>query len=166
MLISLASCSSKTPLDEQVVVPNEEIPTMSMKNATYVTTSGGIQPITVQAKTISIDDKTDTAELEGFSFSQNDGDLWGTAQKATVNSQTHDAALSGDIVIRKESDGFEVHAQSMQWNDEEQTIQSGADELVSIVFDTNNTILARGFSGNLKTNLYEFTEILEGVVRQ
>lgn len=166
-IILLVSCSYGSDTDLKTG-ETEEHPTMVLKGATYVASIGEGEPITVTADRITIDEKTDTAVIEGFSFSQKDGDgnidLYGNGGKAVVNTKNHDVTLSGEVVIHKKDDDFEIHASTMQWDNKEKTLKSGEDDIVDIRFDGTNTIKGRGFFGNMKTNTYEFGQMIQGAV--
>jgi LPS export ABC transporter protein LptC len=169
-LLLLLSCSSGTTPEAQETKDAVEQPSMILRDVTYVTSWDAGEPLTITASTITLDDKTNEAVIQDFSFSRTDGegktDLWGSAKTATVNTQTHDATLSGDVVVHKETDQFAIHAPNLRWNDAEQLLSTGEQDLADICFHEGDAITGRGFSGDLKTNTFEFVQLVQGVVQQ
>lgn len=166
LVLSLSSCTmeSQVPLSPKTY----EFPDISLTEATYVLGRGGEEPLTITASEIAIFEKTNQANLKGLQFSQMDQEgkilLSGRADSATVNTETYDARLYGNILVNQEEEDFTIEAEQLLWLHDEQILQSTEDSSVRIHFDGGQTLEGRGFKGNLKTGTYEFTKQVEGVL--
>ena len=165
-LIFLTSCSL-----EQEALPTLralEFPDLRLTNATYVLGRSSETPLTVQAQTIAIYQKTNQAELEQIVFEQLDKEgkplLSGRADHAQVNTNTYDAELSGNIVVHKTDEGFTVEAETLTWLHEKQILKSETEGPVKVIFDETNTIEGKGFFGDLQKGTYEFSLLHQGVI--
>ena len=171
LLVSLllCACSSQRMEKSDSDLSDEERPSMLLHNAVYSLSTGKAEPITVHASTISLDDKSKKATLVGVTFFQKDEagteELSGKADRATANLESLDAVLEGNITISKKKDRFTIEAQKIIWDNGDETISSADSGEVFITFDGKNTILSRGFFGNLKSGTYEFQTIEQGVIR-
>jgi LPS export ABC transporter protein LptC len=167
-LLLFTSCSAEQGTVEYGQI-NEQ-PDIQLFNATYTLGRETETPITIQASSISLYLKTDTALLEDLTFVQRDKngtvDLTGSAQRATVNTKTYDTQLQGTIRISKTEEDFSIEAEYLFWENDSQLLQSDADFPVFISFDSGNTLWGTGFTGNLKEGTYEFSSIEKGVLSQ
>lgn len=167
-LILLISCSLE---QEAMLAPRSlEFPDLQMGNATYVLGRSGETPLSVHAESIAIYQKTNQAELEHLVFEQLDKEgnslLSGSADQARVNTTTYDAELFGNIVVHKTDENFTIEAENLTWNHDKQILKSDGDALVKVMFDESNTIEGMGFFGDLQNGTYEFSLLLQGVIRQ
>ena len=168
LILSLSSCSmeSQGPVSSK----SYEFPDISLTEATYVLGRSGESPLTITASEIAIFEKTNQAKLEGLEFSQLDTEgltlLSGKADSATVNTETYDARLYGNILVTQKKEDFTIEADQLLWLHDQQVLQSLDDSAVRILFDGGQTLEGGGFKGNLKTGTYEFSKQVEGVLRK
>ena len=87
-------------------------------------------------------------------------EMSGSCNYAEITNNNTLATLQGDIVLYKKSDNFIIRCNNLVWDNDKQTIET--DEIVSVTYQDNTTIRARGFKGKLNENIYEFNTILEG----
>lgn len=166
LILSLSSCTmeSQLPLSSRTY----EFPDVSLTEATYVLGRSGEPKLTITAEKIDIFEKNNKAELKQIQFSQLDEEgeslLSGRADSATVNTETYDATLFGNILVTQKEEDFTIEAEQLLWLHDEQLLQSAENSPVRIVFDGGQSLDGRGFKGNLKTGLYEFTGQVEGVL--
>jgi len=166
LVLSLSSCTmeSQVPLSSKTY----EFPDISLTEATYVLGRSGESPLTITASEIAIFEKTNQAKLKGLEFAQLDQEgktlLSGRADSATVNTDTYDTQLFGNILVTQKEEDFTIEAEQLLWLHDEQVLQSTEDSPVYILFDGGQTLEGRGFKGNLKTGTYEFTKQVEGVL--
>jgi LPS export ABC transporter protein LptC len=166
LVLSLSSCTmeSQIPLSSKTY----EFPDISLTEATYVRGRNGESPLTITAKEIAIFEKTNQAKLKDLQFSQLDQEgkalLSGRADSATVNTETYDAQLFGNILLTQKEEEFTIEAQQLLWLHDEQIFQSTEESPVRILFDGGQTLEGSGFKGNLKTGTYEFTKQAQGVL--
>lgn len=169
ILLILSSCTSRQGKEGQIDVSKEERPSMLLQDATYVFSSSSVSPLILKAQSITIDDKSKIAILDGCSFSQEDSGgtliLEGKADHVEVNTDTNDAKLSGNIRISQIENGFAIQAEEITWKNEEEILESGP-EAVTVTFDKKNTITATGFYGKVGEGTYEFSRILSGRVEE
>ncbi len=166
LVLSLSSCTmeSQLPLSSKTY----DFPDISLTEATYVLGRSGESPLTITAAEIAIFEKTNQAKLKGLQFSQLDEQgeplLSGRADSATVNTETYDAQLFGNIQVTQKAEDFTIEAQQLLWLHDEQILQSSEESPVRILFDGGQTLEGLGFEGNLKSGTYEFTKQVEGVL--
>ncbi len=166
LILTLSSCSmeSQVPLSSKTY----EFPDISLTDATYVLGRSGESPLTITASEIAIFDTTGQAKLKGLQFVQLDQEgkalLSGSADSATVNTETYDAQLFGNILVTQAEEDFTIRADKLLWLHDEQVLQSMEASRVSIIFDGGQTLEGSGFKGNLKTSTYEFTNQARGVL--
>ncbi|MDD4573612.1 MAG: LPS export ABC transporter periplasmic protein LptC [Sphaerochaeta sp.] len=166
LIFLLSSCTmeSQVPLSSKAI----DFPDISLTEATYVLGRSGESKLTIIADEIQIFEKTNSAKLTSLQFFQLDEEggtlLSGLADSATVNTETYDAQLSGNILVTQKTEDFTIEAQQLLWLNDEQILQSTEDSPVSILFDGGQRLEGRGFKGNLKTSTYEFSSKAEGVL--
>ena len=166
LVLSLSSCSMEreVPLSSK----SYEYPDISLTEATYILGRSGESPLTITASEIAIYEKTNQAQIKGLKFSQLDKEeksvLSGRADSASVNTETYDARLFGNILVTQEEEDFTIEAEQLLWLHDEQVIQSTEGNPVRIVFDGGQTLEGSGFKGNLKSGTYEFTQPTQGVL--
>lgn len=163
-LLSSCTMESQMPLSSKVY----EFPDISLTEATYVLGRAGESPLTITASEIAIFEKSSQAKLKGLTFSQLDQEgfvlLSGRADSATVNTETYDTQLFGNIRVNQKEEDFTIEAEQLLWFHDEQILQSSEQSAVRILFDGGQTLEGRGFKGNLKTGTYEFTNQVGGVL--
>lgn len=166
LILSLSSCTMESA--ELLESKSYEFPDVSLTDATYVLGRSGEQKLTITAAEIAIYEKTKEARLKGLRFSQQDENgeslLSGRADSATVNTETYDATLIGNILVTQKAEDFTIEAEQLFWLHDEQVLQSEEDAGVRILYDGGQSIEGRGFKGNLKSGLYQFTGLTEGVL--
>lgn len=166
LILSLSSCTMESQADLSSKV--YEFPDISLTEATYVLGRGGEAPLSITAGEIAIFEKTNQAKLKNLEFIQLglEGEplLTGRADAATVNTETYDAQLFGNIVVTQKEEDFTIEAEQLLWLHDEQILQSTEDSAVRILYDGGQSLEGRGFKGNLKSGTYEFTKQVEGVL--
>ncbi len=167
-VLSLSSCTmeSQVPLSSKTY----EFPDISLTEATYILGRSGESPLTITAEEIAIFEKTNKAKIKGLHFSQLDQEgnplLSGKADSATVNTETYDAQLFGNILVTQKEEDFTIETEQLLWFHDEQIFQSTEESPVRILFDGGQTLEGSGFKGNLKTGTYEFTKQAQGILRK
>ncbi len=166
LFLPLSSCTMESQLPLSPIPC--DFPDISLTEATYVLGRNGESPLSITAAEISIFEKTNQAKLKDLHFSQLDGQgetvLSGSADSATVNTETYDAQLFGSIQITQKAEDFTIEAQQLLWIHDEQILQSSEESPVRILFDNGQTLKGLGFEGNLKSGTYEFTKQVEGIL--
>lgn len=133
------------------------MPDLILREATYTFGQPDRNPLTLNAEEISIWQDTRTA-MKKVVFNQND-ELTGTCDEAT-SSDNKRVNLKGNVKLSKVTDNVKIECDSLNWDDDTQTISS--DGLVSLVYKDGTEITAEGFSALLEENKYEFKKIVEG----
>lgn len=166
LILSLSSCTMESQADLSSKV--YEFPDISLTDAAYVLGRGGEAPFSITAGEIAIFEKTSQAKLKNLEFAQLDQEgeplLTGRADFATVNTETYDAQLLGNILVTQTKEDFTIEAEKLLWLHDEQILQSTEDSAVRILYDGGQSLEGRGFKGNLKTGTYEFAKQVEGVL--
>ncbi len=160
----LFSCVPRPPEEPQPVEP--EFPTMVLEEATYRFSARNIEPILIKAAKITIDDKQHLAVLEGATFTQQgEGGIQGRGDQVTIDTQSDDVTLEGNVHITQPSSGFAISAEEISWNNGQQVLSSAPDGAVDVTFDGSGTISGSGFRGDLSRDSYEFARINRGEVQ-
>lgn len=160
----LLSCTPRPPEELQAAEP--ELPTMVLEEATYRFSTRNIVPILVKAAQITIDNRQHLAVLERASFTQQgDGGIRGSSDLVTIDTQTNDVTLAGNVHIAQPSGGFAISAETISWNNGQQVLSSAPDGVVEVTFDGSGTITGSGFRGDLSRDSYEFARIDQGEVQ-
>ncbi len=166
LLFFVITCISCTPHSVQELAEMEpENPTMVLEDASYRFLTNGIDPMILQAKSIVIDEKTHSTTFTHVNFLQEEEDgITGFSEKVTIDTQSRDVVLEGNVRISQPNGGFSISAEMISWNNEKQILQCDPDEVVQVVFDGKSTIKGDGFRGNLAESSYEFAHIEKGEV--
>lgn len=163
LLALLSGCLREVPVAEAAAMEPER-PTMVLEDARYVYAANLPRPIAMQAETMEIDEVRRRAELYGVVFSQDDEEgVQGSAKKATIDLDTRNVLLEGDVTVSQPSSGFSLSAGQVSWDNDAMVLESGDDGDVTVSFDGDSRIEGTGFRGDLQLAVYEFRTVKEGV---
>ena len=87
----------------------------------------------------------------------------GTAQKGLIYTNTDDAELAGSLVIYSLENETEIQADYLYWNDSEKTLKGSINGNVKLLKDSGASISGTGFSGDMKTKLFNFESNVTGI---
>ena len=162
-MFCLASCGKVN--ESSGSTEEEELPDMIMTDASYTFGESGRRPVIMSASKITIySSKADKTVLVDIKFQQEDEnkeiEMEGRCNYAVVTENNSKAELHGDIHLFKKTDNFSIICNDLIWDNDKQTIHTSG--VVSVVYEDNTKMRARGFSAQLDENIYEFETILEG----
>lgn len=169
LLVVLCTSSCKKVETDSVPIGEQELPDMIMYKATYVFGERDRRPLILNAETITIYTQNNGRTLlENAVFTQEEKDenglphveIEGSCDSASINEDNTVAKLFGNVKLNKKSDNFTIECDTLEWNDEYQTIST--DSAVHVVYGDGTELTAVGFSARLDDNIYEFGEIIEG----
>ncbi len=169
ILASLLLFSCSLSQEDSLVARTLELPDLRLTNAVYVNKGSDGNPVTVYAQEISIYEATNKAFITGFSFVQKndagDIEITGKADQAEVDTNTYDAELKGNIRVEKPAENLIIEADNLSWKAEDQLLSSEGDAIVRLNYQDNKVVTGQGFHGDLKHSEFEFSKLLEGVVK-
>lgn len=163
MFFCLVSCSKET--SESIPLGEQELPDMILENAQYTLGRPNEDALLMEASKIEIYNNSKGTIMENVKFKQNSEDGFeGTCGHALIDEEANHAILSNDVEIKRESDNLQIYAQSIEWDNDEMTLQTTGTVLV--LYEDGTEIEAQGFFANLEENNFEFGSITRGVVNE
>ena len=145
-----------------------EIPDTVLHNVTHVVVRDG-----------AIIAEIDSERLENFSSDQRavltdvayrefdrDGNLTnhGSADRATIHTETDDAEVSGTIQLRSETEEATLSAGQLAWDDEARTLTSPAEDLVELRRDDGSQVAGRGLEIIVRRRTVRFGGRVSGTI--
>ena len=142
-------------------------PDIVMDNLEYVRVRGGDPLVRIQADHAERWEKTQTMELQDFSFEQMQDhgesvNAEGKAGTATVQLNSGDISLKDGVKIRVNSEDVTISTSTLDWKDKEKTLTGGADAEVDIVRSDGTSFTGYGFSADARNRTWNFTGNVEG----
>ncbi|MCR5761348.1 MAG: LPS export ABC transporter periplasmic protein LptC [Sphaerochaetaceae bacterium] len=135
------------------------LPDIIMENATYVFGDPDSQPLKIQASEIKVFNKTKEVYFTGITFTQEDGKISGSC-KSGKSLENKVISLEGEVSVYNSEDDVRILAEKILWDDEYKELTS--DGVVTVVYETDNTVTGEGFTAKINENVYEFDKITEG----
>ncbi len=170
VLASFLLLSCPLSPEQETLVRTFTLPDLSLKNATYVLDRGSEPPLTVIADEIDFYDQTQKAIIRGLHFSQIDEEenliLTGHAEYAEVDTEYHDAELSGSVSLEKYPEHLLIEAEALSWLGEEETLVSKGETPVTLLYENDKKVQGTGMTATLATFTVTFKAVLEGVISQ
>jgi LPS export ABC transporter protein LptC len=166
LLSSLAfgACTFEYQKDSAAAAGN--IPDFVLNNAVYTVERSGERAMIFRAETIEMYESDKVADLSAVTFHQRNEDeadaSSGSCGKVRIHTNSQDAVLSDGIVILSPSEGVQLEAEHLEWDNRRERLFSGPDQLVRIIYEDGTRVIGRGFSGDFSLNVFEFQEIVEG----
>lgn len=87
----------------------------------------------------------------------------GTAEKGLIHTDSDDAELTGSLIIYSAENEAEITADYLYWNDAEKTLRGSSIGKVFLLKDSGTQISGIGFTGNMKTKIFNFESDVKGV---
>ena len=87
----------------------------------------------------------------------------GTAAKGLIHTDSDDAELTGSLIIYSAENEAEITADYLYWNDAEKTLRGSDKGKVILLKDSGTQISGSGFTGNLKTKIFNFERDVKGI---
>lgn len=158
LLLLIVSCSWNKLYSE---TSSEEYPDMILENASYTYGQADRNPLFMKASKITIY-SNGASELEKITFTQGheeEAELWGSCNSASARDNSV-ITLAGSVKLHQKEDDISIMCDSLEWNDEDQTVATKG--TVEVTYKDGTEITAEGFNAKLKTNEYTFDRIIEG----
>ena len=158
----LVSCTFSSK-DDGEAGPKTVVPDIILENAVYTLGQKGENPIVIEGDKITFYSKDNRAELESFSFYQEDEDgnvvLEGSADKGLINTKNKTMELEGNVRLAKLDDGMEILAESLFFDSDRE--EASADGKV-VVKSKEGAFKGEDFKGDLKNMVYSFAKMEDG----
>lgn len=162
LLFVCVSCSKATT--QSVPLGEQELPDMILEEAQYTLGKPNEDALLMEASKIEIYKSSKGTIMENVKFQQASQDGFeGSCASAQIDENSNHAILSGSVEIRRESDNLQIYAQSIEWDNDEKTLQTTGTVLV--VYEDGTEIEAQGFFANLDENNFEFGSITRGTIK-
>jgi LPS export ABC transporter protein LptC len=167
ILLTLFSCSfAEDASDKKDPAVH---PDLSLYNTTYKIGRSDGNPFIIEADRIDIYKKDNKALGNGISFTKYDDqgelDLQGTCNSIDIDTKNEDAKLTGNVSLNIEKEGLLVQSLLIKWDSETSTLDTGDGE-VTVIWEDENKIIGKGFTANLRTRVFEFGKIKNGIINE
>ena len=163
LLFAFVSCSKTTT--ENVPLGEQELPDMILEKAQYTLGRPNETALLMEATKIEIYKSSKGTTMEEVKFHQASQDGFeGSCGYAQIDEGSNHAVLSDTVEIRRQTDNLQIYAQSIEWDNEEMTLQTTGNVLV--VYEDGTEIEAQGFFANLDENNFEFGSIIRGTINE
>jgi len=156
--LGLCSCSRDSSSSPYM---DGDYPDMVLYDSSYRFGRPGSDVLEMKAGKITIYSGKNLTILENASFSQSD-DLFGSCERAESTENTR-VSLSGSVHVEKKSDSLVIDCDNLLWDDDEHVLKT--DGRVHVTYDDGTSLDAIGFKAQLDRNVYEFNEIVQGVMK-
>lgn len=157
------SCSKATT--ESTPLGEQELADMILEEAQYTLGRPNEAALIMKADKIEIYKSEKGTTLENVQFWQDTEDgFTGSCESAKIDEDNNHAQLSGNVEINRESDGLQIYAESIEWDNEEMTLQTT--KTVKVIYGDGTEIEAQGFYAELDENLFEFGNIIRGIINE
>jgi len=87
----------------------------------------------------------------------------GTAVKGLIHTDTDNTELTGSLIIYSTENETEITADYLYWNDSEKTLRGSENGEVKLLKDSGTLITGTGFSGDMKTKIFNFERNVKGI---
>ena len=158
----LVSCTFSSK-DDGEAGPKTIVPDIILENAVYTLGQKGENPIVIEGDKITFYSKDNRAELESFSFYQEDEDgnvvLEGSADQGLINTKNKTMELEGNVRLAKLDEEMEILAESLFFDSDRE--EASADGKV-VVKSKEGAFKGEDFKGDLKNMVYSFAKMEDG----
>lgn len=155
----------------QMGVSDEEQPEVVMHDVEYVRVEDGEPMVMFDAEKAEHYEESRTMRLSNFSFTQFNqssdaeapvDDTTGFAGSGVVHLDSKDVVLDDGVRIDAVSEDMQISTETLHWKDRTKELNAGAGDEVNIERSDGTLILGRGFSADLRTRTWEFSEGISG----
>ncbi len=163
LLFATVSCAKST--NETTPLGEQELPDMILEDATYTLGRPDEDALIMKSSRIEIYKGDRGITLENVEFWQNSNNGFrGSCTFAEINEDNNHAVLTGNVEISRESDNIQIHAQSIEWDNDQMSLQTTG--TVKVIYGDGTEIEAQGFYAELDKNLFEFESIIRGTINE
>jgi LPS export ABC transporter protein LptC len=166
---ALALCGSCSLSYEEGRMAEEmapEIPDTVMIGFTHTVVSGGRVWVKMSAQRAESFDQSRRIVLAGVHFEEYDSQghlaTEASADRAVYHSDSEDAEVTGNILIRAPKEKASLTASSLAWVKEGRRLSSGAGQSVRLAKENGSFLEGRGFQADFRRRRLEFREGASG----
>jgi LPS export ABC transporter protein LptC len=168
ILISLLlSCSMDYSDAEIAEELGEDIPDNIIESFSYTSVDSGQIVFRLYSKKAENYNKKKETILEEVVFreynSKDELVTEGTAEKGLIFNDSDDAELTGSLIIYSAENESEISTDYLYWDDSEKTLSGSKDGKVKLLRDSGTEITGTGFTGDLKTKIFNFERDVHGI---
>jgi len=169
LIISLFSFSCSVENDGEITdIRNAIYPDIALQQATYQVSRGDNNPFFVEGEIIEIYKDLNKTFVTNASFVQYNSKkevlLKGSFGEAQIDTLTNDIELLNSVSITIYPDELNIEGKSMSYNSDKNIVTGKDDEVITLSNKKGDILKGRGFKGDLKKTLFEFSELEEGVL--
>lgn len=163
----IISCSMEYNDIEIADKLDENIPDNIIENFSYTSVDNGsivFRLYSEKAENYNQKNKTilDKVVFREYNFN-NEIVTEGTAEKGLIHTDSDDAELTGKLIIYSAENEAEISADYLYWNDAEKTLIGSKNGKVKLLKDSGTEISGTGFTGDLKTKIFNFERDVKGI---
>jgi len=145
---------------------SEEIPDTVLTRFTHTVVTGGKVWVRLSADRAESYGKSKRITLSGVRFEEYDGAgrlvTEGRADRAVFHTDSENAEVSGDILIRAPEEKASLSAGRLAWTKDGKRLESGAGEFVRIAKEDGAFVEGRGLRADFRRRRLEFAEPVTG----
>lgn len=164
IVLSLISCRFNDS-DGKSRTEKIEHPDIILEEAEYKLNQLSESPIVLVGSKITFYSADHRAELESFTFYQENSDgervMEGSADSGTVDTANETLNLSGNVMIKQQSNNIELRTDSVMIDTKNEEISSSDRVMVK---SDKGTFSGLGFKGDMKRQVYTFTSLDRGEI--
>ncbi|MFP4484106.1 MAG: LPS export ABC transporter periplasmic protein LptC [Spirochaetota bacterium] len=165
-LLALVGCSLDYDAGRIAQERPEELPETVLFQSSYTVERESNRVLVFSAERLETYPEQEKQLLYGISFQERnaEGEVLssGTSDEAIYFTDTSDVELSGGILFRSETEGAEVTADYLYWNDEESRLTSRENDRVTVVRDSGSEITGLGFEADTRLKEVSFSADVSG----
>lgn len=143
-------------------------PDIAFTNATYQISRGDGNPLYVKGERIEIYNNINKMFLTNASFTQYNENkevtLQGRFGEAQIDTRTNDIDLTKGVTLTIYPDELHIIGPSMAYNSDKNVVKGKDDEVITLSNKNGDILKGRGFIGDLKKIIFEFSHLEEGVL--
>jgi len=168
VIFATALLSSSFDYGSAKSTATEEEPTAIFVGFVHRVVDKGTVILEIHAARAESFEKNHRTELEGVTFTQYDSkgalQASGTADSATVWTDSDNAEFRGDVVLESKREKATLKAETLTWTDSTKVLEGGLERIVSVNRDDGAWVRGAGFRADLKRRSFSFSEASEGKI--
>ena len=145
----------------------ERTPDAVFQGFTHTIVQDNVPILTLEARRAEIFDRRKLVRLSGVSFTESrDGRILasGSADGATLRTDTEDAEFFGSVRLRSEEEGVSIRTGYLSWNAADRVLAGEADQVTEIERDDGSFLRGSGFRADARRKGFSFTGGVQGVL--
>ncbi|GHU22467.1 hypothetical protein FACS1894172_06090 [Spirochaetia bacterium] len=137
---------------------DDDRPTLVLSDVEYIRMENGELILQFEADTVERFDAKSLMKCENFSFEHFENQTAGQADTVSIELETGNLTMDGNIVVTSDSEETTITTGHLEWDDTKRTITGSPDDHTSIEKADGTSMSGWGFSAQLNSKSWEFSE--------